>query len=118
MASSTICYSSREIKCLCMKAVVLTGAVHLCPLSDHASIYDHELDSSCTDTWHGRTPSSLFFVPSFAIFSCAPLTGCKLIKQVMLQAYHAMADFLSKQGTMSTSKEVSANPPEQLKDTL
>jgi len=41
-----------------------------------------------------------------------------LILHVMLQAYHEMADFLTKQGTMLTSKHIIPEPPEELEEEL
>ncbi len=37
---------------------------------------------------------------------------------VVLQAYHEMADFLDKQGTMLTSKHIISEPPEELEEEL
>ncbi len=36
----------------------------------------------------------------------------------MLQAYHEMADFLTKQGTMLTNKRIISDPPEELEEEL
>ncbi|KAL0033397.1 hypothetical protein WJX77_007533 [Trebouxia sp. C0004] len=36
----------------------------------------------------------------------------------VVQAYHALADFLIKQGTLSLSKHIIADPPHQLEETL
>ena len=36
----------------------------------------------------------------------------------MLQAYHAMADFLIRQGTMLTSKHIIPEPPAELEEEL
>ncbi len=36
----------------------------------------------------------------------------------MLQAYHEMADFLTKQGTLLTRKRIISEPPEELEEEL
>ena len=40
------------------------------------------------------------------------------IRHVMLQAYHEMADFLIRQGTMLTSKHTIPEPPAELEEKL
>ena len=40
------------------------------------------------------------------------------ITHVMLQAYHEMADFLIRQGTMLTSKHIIPEPPAELEEKL
>ena len=36
----------------------------------------------------------------------------------MLQAYHEMADFLTKQGSLRTRKRIVSEPPEELEEEL
>jgi len=119
MASRTICYGLGVISCLCMKdalpnrcsAVFLGNPSTSCVRSqlthDYACIWQpsHVLDHHC----------SLCVLAHLAMLVC---TNAQLIMGIVLQAYHALADFLIKQGTMSASKHIITHPPQQLEETL
>ena len=119
MASRTICYGLGVISCLCMKdalpnrcsAVFVGNPSTSCTRSqlthDHVCIHvcicqpRHVLDHHC----------SLCVLAHLAMLVC---TNGQLIMGIVLQAYHALADFLIKQGTMSASKHIITHPPQQL----
>jgi hypothetical protein len=67
--------------------------------------------SNILDAW--KTVLGLGLASSYICWKYA-----LFITHVMLQAYHEMADFLTKQGTMLTSKRIKPEPPEELEEKL